>query len=106
MFYQPAQSCHTQNYCKEIRVDSTEKGRLYWNLCAMGTFKDHLPPSNLLEVLSKPDGRFRYIHLNVVRSLTPLQDFKYCLTLIDRFPKLPKAIPMAEQTVDSVTKAV
>ncbi|KAG8185162.1 hypothetical protein JTE90_005141 [Oedothorax gibbosus] len=52
-----------------------------------------------------PDARFSHIHIDIVGPLPPSQEFRYVLTCVDRYTKWPEAIPLKDQTADTVAKA-
>ncbi|KAG8198948.1 hypothetical protein JTE90_015152 [Oedothorax gibbosus] len=51
-----------------------------------------------------PDARFSHIHIDIVGPLPPSQEFRYVLTCVDRYTKWPEAIPLKDQTADTVAK--
>lgn len=52
-----------------------------------------------------PDTRFHYVHIDIVGQLPLSRGYRYCLTMIDRYTRWPEAIPIADMSADSVTKA-
>lgn len=50
--------------------------------------------------------RFEHIHIDIVGPLRLSNDYRYCVTVIDRCTKWPEAIPVREITAEIVAKAL
>ncbi|GIY38634.1 reverse transcriptase [Caerostris darwini] len=45
---------------------------------------------------------FEHIHIHIVGLLPPSEDFRYCLTCVDRFSKWPEAYPLVDISASTV----
>lgn len=61
-----------------------------------------------LGTFNQPSGRFTHVHVDIIGPLPVCDDFRYCLTAIDRVSRWPEVWPMrsitAEEVADTFTK--
>ena len=51
-------------------------------------------------------GRFDHIHVDIVGPLPPSQNYRYLLTVVDRFTRWPEAIPLVDAQTTTCAKAL
>ncbi|XP_033219644.1 uncharacterized protein LOC117174547 [Belonocnema kinseyi] len=52
-----------------------------------------------------PDGRFDHLHIDIIGPLTVYNEYRYCLTIINRISRSAGAILMKDITAQTVTRA-
>ena len=84
-----------------LRTDVSKWARECLDCQRAKVTKHTVPPIGEFEI---PNKRFEHIIMDLV-TLPPSNDFRYLLTMVDRFTQWPIAVPLADMTTESVVDA-
>ena len=50
--------------------------------------------------------RFSVVHIDLIGPLPPSEEFRYCLTMIDRYTRWPEVVPLKTMTAEDIVRAL
>ncbi|XP_032689158.1 uncharacterized protein LOC116852685 [Odontomachus brunneus] len=71
--------------------------------CQRNKIQQHV--KTIPEQIAIPDERFRQIHIDIIGSLSPVNNKKYCLTMVKCFTRWPEAVLIADISAETVSNA-
>lgn len=72
------------------------------NCCKSKVYKHN---KSKIHSIPMPSQKFKNIHIDLVGPLYPCGDYRYLLTIIDRYSKYPQAIPISDISTETVINA-
>lgn len=59
-----------------------------------------------LGTIELPTARFEHIHIDLIGPLPPADNYRYCLTAVDRFTRWPEVYPLQTMKAEEVAEAL